>query len=919
MNNKNCFIRLYNQINDIEEQISKDNVKVIPLGSNQKYPNEKNYYDKDYSLKTLKNHKGNLGLTVGYNHKQNGQSLAIIDIDGYTCHEPSEELNHQIKQQTANFIYECLKDLPGAMIVQTQSGGKHIYLWNKTITDNIHETSKALHFPEDFPIKELRGESLNQSIEIFTKWKSKQCVLPGSTIQIKGESKIRKYEVINDIHNLSDIAVVEDIHEVVRETLIKKGFTYHKPTTTDASTDAIEKPSELKRLTKQEIKEVVRILTPHFKKLVGLKNNSYLCLGGYLCDKVTKNSTRKIVEGLLSATHDDYPKHIKTALSNYERDTFKRGLPSLFENIKEVDPTVNLDKLSFELKRIIVPNYSHSILLKSYSSKKKKYISIDYDNYEIRTYTRNVEVSKDESGSMLKTVYYTDNYTLLNMIPLDIYESYNILDKNASPKICITYKSKGMPFKQTIEGVDIESLERQLKKRPGIVLKPKEFGGIINEIIKEYIKLEQIHIVADIPVKGVFINPMNGKLERATKDGSTIIKKPSKESVLEGLEVWKKLHTFYKGDKTKLSHILRFGIRCPFSYIFKTEYEWLRLLFLFGVSQTAKTTLAEIALSPYSIIDDEISIGGSSADTEYRMGNALSRQGIGCIINEPSKVIEKNSAMLDLLKRAVENRYCREKMEDGIHVKIPAYSNIIFTSNSFMPKHDAFVRRSEFIEFSKCERMSIEDKELFRQRFHHINWRDTDFLKLQPIGDYFIWYVSKNMEVLKCNPRIFTDTLLDNLFEYADVDKDDWNWIYKDTMLMDISSSDDDILDDFRNMVLDDYKRNVNKNLLGVKITANPPDDDEQEVLVDEYEESFKANISNLINSKIFNYLRFKDDDNILVLNTVSKSLEKFSDIQITGTALADLLGKEHKVYKLNGKSERGFLLSFEEFIRLLI
>ena len=94
--------------------------------------------------------------------------------------------------------------------------------------------------------------------------------------------------------------------------------------------------------------------------------------------------------------------------------------------------------------------------------------------------------------------------------------------------------------------------------------------------------------------------------------------------------------------------------------------------------------------------------------------------------------------------------------------------------------------------------------------------------------------------------------------------------------------------------------------------------DDEQDLLIDAYDETFKVNIGNLINSKIFNYLRFKDDNNILVLNSVSKSLEKFSDIQITGTALADLLGKEHKVYKLKGKSERGFLLSFEEFIQLL-
>ena len=910
---QSCFIRLYNQIPDIEEHINQDDIKIIPLGYNQKYPNDKDYYNKEYSLKTLKAHKGNLGLTVGYNHETNGESLAIIDIDGYTCHSEDDELNKQIKKETADYLYECLKDIPDSLIVRTQSGGHHLYLWNKTITENIHEVSKGLHWPEDFYIKSLRGKSLNQSIEIFTKWQSKQCVLPGSTIKNKGEKEIREYTVISDIHNLSDVGVVEDIHETVKDTLIKQGFTYQKPVTTAETISAdANTVTTLQNLNKKQIQEVVDLLAPHFKKLIGMKNDSYLCLGGYLCDKVTERSTKLIVMGLLKATNDDYPKHIKTALTNYTKTGPKKGLPSLLDNICEVDPYVNTHKLVFELKRLLIPNYSHSILLRKYSDSRKKYISIDYNNLEVRTYTWNKAVNKDENGQSIVNIYYTDQYPLLNCIPLDIYESYNILDKNASPEICMTYKSKGMPFQQTIKGGDIESLERQLKKRAGIVLKPKEFGGILNEIIREYTKLEQIHIVADIPVKGVFINPMTNKLERAGKDGTIKIIKPSKESVIEALNVWWRLYKFYKGDKTKLSHILRFGIRCPFSYIFKTEYEWTRLLFLYGVSQTAKTTLAEISLAPYGIIDDEISIGGSSADTEYRMGNALSRQGIGVIINEPSKVIENNSAMLDLIKRAVENRYCREKMEDGVHVKIPAYSNIIFTSNSFMPKHDAFVRRSEFIEFTKSERMSVEDKEKFKERFHHINWRDTDFTKLQSLGDYFIWCVSENMHLLKCNPHKFTDSLLDSLFAYAD-DERDWSWIYKDTRLMDISSSDEDTLDMFRNMVLEDYKRNVNRNNLGV--AAKPPGSDS---VVDEYDTVFRSNMSDLINYQMFNYLMFKDTDTVFVLNSVSDALCKYCSIQITGTALADLLGKDNKPYKINGQTRRGFVMSFDEFISIL-
>ena len=214
--------------------------------------------------------------------------------------------------------------------------------------------------------------------------------------------------------------------------------------------------------------------------------------------------------------------------------------------------------------------------------------------------------------------------------------------------------------------------------------------------------------------------------------------------------------------------------------------------------------------------------------------------------------------------------------------------------------------------------MDEKDKAQFYDRFHHTNWRETDFLLLRPIGDFFIWYISENMQLLKCNPTIFVDSLLDALFEYIGYDKDDWNWIYQDTELMDLTNSDDDIIDDFRNMVMNDYKKNVNKNLLGVSGTVSPPADDEQEILTDEYEKNFKENLSNLIKFKIINYLLFKDDDTILVRGNVGKALRKYSDIQITGTALADLLNKEYKNYKIKGKTMKGFTLDFEEFIQIL-
>ena len=907
------FDSICEHIPDLEEKINNKLIKVIPLKRSSKAPKDNAWNTKDYSLTTLKKHKGNFGIIPGFNHTD--CSLAIVDIDGYTIETEDKHYKEQIKKQTADYIYDCLKDVPNCMLVETQSGGHHLYLFNKTISKKFHETSKHLHFPSNFAIKELAGKSLKHSIEIFTKEGSKQCLLPGCMVFNKSANKENGYKVISSINHIDDIDVVDNINETIKNHLINKGFTYSEPheiEERETKKSSYQKP--LKEMKKNEIKEVTELLCPLLKKIDGSKHQGTLFLGGYFSENITKSSCNKICNNIINSMgeyFDNSTEFKKTMLQNYDKkDMYKAGLPSFVKLVEEHDPNFNSKKFYFLMNKYAGKHRRHTILLRKKNSYQKKYLSIDYDNKEIGVYTWN----KAKNGE----IYHSDAYVVMNIEPLEFYECYNVLDKQASPQLCFTYYRKGMPFKQTIKGNDIESIERQLKKRGGIVLKPREYNGLLNEIIREYVELDQIHIMADIQVKGVFINPMTNELARADNEGTIPIIKPSVESIKKGLTVWDKLYKSYKGDKTKLSHILRFGIRCPFSYIFKTDYQWQRLLFLYGVSQTAKTTLAEIALSLYTVIDDEISIGGSSADSDYRMGNALSRQGIGCIINEPSNVIERNSAMLDLLKRAVENRYCREKMEDGVHVKIPAYSNIIFTSNHFIPSHDAFIRRSEFIEFTKSERMDEKDKAQFYDRFHHTNWRETDFLLLRPIGDFFIWYISENMQLLKCNPTIFVDSLLDALFEYIGYDKDDWNWIYQDTELMDLTNSDDDIIDDFRNMVMNDYKKNVNKNLLGVSGTVSPPADDEQEILTDEYEKNFKENLSNLIKFKIINYLIFKDDNTILVRGNVGKALRKYSDIQITGTALADLLNKEYKNYKIKGKTMKGFTLDFEEFIQIL-
>mgnify|MGYP002408410489 CR=1 FL=1 len=929
MSRKKTFAILQEQILDVEEQIMNDTIKLIPLGLNKKFPSKKDYYNTEYDLPTLKNNNGNLGVCVGYNHEENGRSLAVIDVDGYTLDCEDEAEKSEVKRETADAIYEILKKIPGAIHVRTQSGGHHLYFWNKTFIENIHEISKNLHFPEDYKIQKLQGKSLDQSIEIFTKWQSKQCVLPGSRI------KKNHYTVVDDTCNFGDMATVSNIHETVKKAMVDAGYKYYQEKTESkitSSSSTIMPVRKLKELNKKEVKQLASLLSPYFKTFDGIKHYSYLYLGGYLCQFITAKSAKHVTKEILKQTKDNYQKHVTTVLKNYQRNNNnKKGLRSLIDNIKQKNPEFNSlseDKLRFRLNRLVNLSFKYDIIIGKPKPTSETHLRLDYQKCTIGT--RLVEYHKD------KDPVIKNDRIIANFIPEKIFLSYDLLHPQNKAKLCLTYYSNGMPYKQTIEADSIKSIENELSDRAGIILEPRDFSGILNKVIKEYEKLNLIEIVTDIPVPGVFTNPKTGELCRANKNGSVPITCPRKEKVLEALDIWRKLHEIYPGDPTKLSHIIRWGLASPFSFIKKTEYEWFPMLFLYGASRTSKTTLAEICLSPYTEITDEVSIGGGAFDTVYRIGEALSRQGYGLIINEPGNAIETKKTNLDVIKRGVENAICREKQENGVHVRIPAYSNMLFTANSFIPSNDAFIRRTDYIEFTKNERMTEEDQKVFNETFHFVSQKNNDFRFLHPIGDFIIFYVHENMELLKLSRDDFVNTLLDALFKWCGVEP--MEWLYRTAELMTLGNSDDEVLTIFRLMILEDYNRSVGNNpkLLEALDTLeefhaptinNEYKLDEIDLSNDESEAAFKSLFTGVVSLDKIPYLHFAKLHNgceyIYVTSAVKQAITSYSNrnglnFNITCKGLADYMKEEYKNYKYKGKAVKCFRIEYNVFREFL-
>lgn len=367
--------RLIKAIPDIEEHIKQDKIKVSRLIQYTKdKPLDKDYYFKKVSLKELKVHKGNYGIIVGYNNGKNGSSIAVADIDGYTITESDNiplEKKEEIKQYTKEYIYNCLKDIPEALIVKTQSGGYHFYLWNETEVNNIHNISNSLTFPSDFPIEELRNKSLKHSIEIFTKFKSKYVDLPSNLVKSNGN--INKYEVISDINKLSDVGTVNNIHNTIKEKMVANGFGFNtskdkKRTNRTNSSNRINNSSKnkkLKQLSKEEIKAVVDLTTTKYKlfeAIDGEKHYGALALGGYFSYHISKGSAERIATGIIKKVPSglfrnsaDFKRDI---LVSYDRPVEeKQGLPTLIEYIENKDLSFNTDTFSEELNLICNSNY----------------------------------------------------------------------------------------------------------------------------------------------------------------------------------------------------------------------------------------------------------------------------------------------------------------------------------------------------------------------------------------------------------------------------------------------------------------------------------------------------------------------------------------------------------------------------------
>lgn len=192
----------------------------------------------------------------------------------------------------------------------------------------------------------------------------------------------------------------------------------------------------------------------------------------------------------------------------------------------------------------------------------------------------------------------------------------------------------------------------------------------------------------------------------------------------------------------------------------------MKWLYLFGDSATGKTTLGKIVLRMWGL-DSRYEKTGASVDTPARFGYVVSSSTFPALVNEPGNALVKED-IVEMLKNAVDGAIVRGKYVRGTYVEYPALAPLIFTSNKFVPKDDALVRRLYVMTFSYGEKIPVERQNEFKEKV------EPRLPHLAEVGKCVAKRVLERPELLDKDPVEVGKALLAACYEVAGLAVPEW-------------------------------------------------------------------------------------------------------------------------------------------------
>ncbi len=544
---------------------------------------------------------------------------------------------------------------------------------------------------------------------------------------------------------------------------------------------ATSEGEELKRLSDEEINQIVNLISPYYNE--GYRHLLSLYISGWLAKaKVNPVSCARILKRLHDEKNDGenrmpqlvysyarqgidiskYEAEIEAAtgvristLPHVTEEEEVKGISGIHDVIESQTKPPNpeeVERVVKELEKITLSFRSiNEFVSVPIDIGRRIYAIADEENLYV------VKATTDEHGRIRNV-----NEIIFEGAPVKVVAYENPL---GGPRLYeIEWFSKSMKRQRHIEASTVEEILDYLKAN-GLVANRNLAGDVIGRLLDAYILAGKAELKEEVNRPGFFW--FNNKLVVSGYE----IKKVSVEDLKAALELLNELATkWFSQMIDKFVTVITWSLYAPFIFVRKQkELPFVEWLYLYGASKTGKTTLGKIGLSFWGV-QNQNEIMGSSIDTVPRLGTTLSSSTFPYLVNEPGSAIKRED-IVETLKSAIEGKIVRSKhtgSSAASYIRIPSYASLIFASNKAYPTDDALARRLLVLHFTWGERVSDERAQAFENEIK------PKLKLLSAIGNYIAKRVAENPDLVDINWRIFGKQMLNEMFRAAGLELSAW-------------------------------------------------------------------------------------------------------------------------------------------------
>ncbi len=669
-----------------------------------------------------------------------------------------------------------------------------------------------------------------------------------------------------------------------------------------------------------DVEEIVSQLSPLYQKSV--RDNLVYGLSGFLYKNNVKLESAEIIINLLcQSTNDEEGSNRITVL----RNTYHKGnngspisaysslIDILTRSSDEHNARITLESISCILTKYRNPIFSQ--LDNTIVQELSKY-SFEITCYSPLNFVIAHSQKKQILGGTINSTRPTDDNE--NSKPIQLVQYRNIII-DAVPIRVTKYENPAAietkyeiefetPRGQTlkIEPKTIEGILSELRSK-GLVYKLRIADEAFPAILNAYERDRKMIIKREIETPGFYM--IDDKVQAFKTDHN----QPTSEDLRHCALFLNDLVTRFK-RKEVISIFIRWGVIAPFSFVMKQsdlDENWLPWIYAYHQTNTGKTTCGRIVLAIWRKHRDKKKhdIGFASADNVARFGRAISYNTFPVLINEvhPDENNPKDKSIIECVKHAVQNQTARSRLSDRTNSEyISALSPCIFTGNPSPPSDPAFRRRFILIDFSNEDQPTKVDIEEFQVLLaNNIN-------KLGTLGDFAANYVLNNNNVLRNYWKEASKIILTEFYKAADVDIPEWI----DYFVPEVDHASDQ--EEEQTQVIRAFFINeVNNSFSRHYRTLKSYDDTQEDQILNNTK--FLNRLLFCIDNDLIPFLKRKKDGEIVIMQSVLLDLKKQRINHVSALSeLARMLQGEVKPVKLNGKTVRLLVLSFNSLVDFL-